>query len=133
MNKLQSDSVLMEAARVAREQAYAPYSAFQVGAALRSADGQVFSGCNVENISYGLTICAERAAIGYAVTKGIRKFTELALIADSKEPVVPCGACRQVLAEFSPNLRIFSSTLNGKNAVFELRHLFPLPTQGILG
>jgi cytidine deaminase len=124
---------LIAAARTARDRAYAPYSSFQVGAALRSLDGQVFSGCNVENVSYGLTICAERAAIGAAVTQGVREFSDLALIADSKEPIVPCGACRQVLAEFSPNVRIISSTLEGETAVFTLDKLFPLPAQGILG
>jgi len=91
------DSLLAEA-RQAREAAYAPYSHFAVGAALRTRSGRVFRGCNVENISFGLTSCAERNAVFAAVVAGEKEFEAVAIVADSKEPVTPCGACRQVLA-----------------------------------
>ena len=128
---MNSDS-LLQAARAARVTAYAPYSNFKVGAALRTTDGTVFTGCNVENVSFGLTMCAERVALGSAVQAGAMAFDKLALISESAEPVVPCGACRQVLAEFSPELRIVSGTLAGVTAEFELATLLPKPHQGIL-
>ena len=127
-----NDDQLLQAARSAQLTAYAPYSKFKVGAALRTSGGDVFSGCNVENISFGLTMCAERVAVGSAVQAGEMAFEALALVSDSAEPVVPCGACRQVLAEFSPDLRIISSTLAGATAQFELATLLPKPRQGIL-
>ncbi len=123
---------LVEMAWAAREKAYVPYSGFAVGAALASPDGQVFAGCNVENISFGLTNCAERVAIGTALAAGVREFSSLAVVADSEEPVVPCGACRQVLAEFAPSLEIISSTKAGKIAEWNLTTLLPSPRQGIL-
>lgn len=124
---------LLDAARVAREQAYAPYSRFAVGAALRTKSGRVFTGCNVENLSFGLTLCAERVAVFSAVSAGEREFEALAVVADSREPVTPCGACRQVLAEFSPALPVCSANLEG--AVFEssIAELLPRPKEGILG
>ena len=124
---------LIEAARQAREHAYAPYSRFAVGAALRTKSGQVFTGCNVENLSFGLTICAERVAVGAAVAAGEREFEALAVVADSREPVTPCGACRQVLAEFSLTLPVCSANLEG--AVFEssIAELLPRAKEGILG
>lgn len=124
---------LINAARAARERAYAPYSRFAVGAALRTKSGRVFVGCNVENLSFGLTICAERAAVFAAVAAGERDFAALAVVADSREPVTPCGACRQVLAEFAPALPVCSANLEG--AVFEssVAELLPRPKEGILG
>ena len=124
--------LLMQIADEARLKAYAPYSNFKVGAALRVVTGEVFSGCNVENVSYGLTICAERVAVGAAVQAGATEFDRLAIVTDSAEPVVPCGACRQVLAEFCPDLRIVSRTLGGLTAEFSLSTLLPKPRQGIL-
>ncbi len=133
-NDLNNDfSVLISAARAARELAYAPYSHFAVGAALRTRSGRVFTGCNVENLSYGLTICAERAAVYAAVAAGERDFEALAVIADSKEPVTPCGACRQVLAEFAPALRVCSANLEGKTYASSIALLLPRASEGILG
>ena len=91
---------LIEAARAAMRNAYAPYSDFAVGAAIKTADGSIFTGCNVENASYGLTICAERNALFSAITAGARNFTEMVIIADTTNAPYPCGACRQVISEF---------------------------------
>jgi cytidine deaminase len=123
---------LREAATQARLVAYAPYSQFLVGAALRLESGTVVSGCNVENVSYGLTMCAERVCVGKAIAQGEKTFQALAIVADTDTPIVPCGACRQVLAEFAPALAITSWTLTGEREEFSLADLLPLPKQGIL-
>ena len=105
-------SALVPAAMAARQHAHAPYSNFRVGAAVATLDGRVFTGCNVENLSYGLTICAERNAVFAAVAAGVREFDAIAIVADTREPVSPCGACRQVLAEFG-DFKVVSATLDG--------------------
>ena len=126
-------SELVEVARKVRERAYAPYSHFAVGAALLGKGGRVFTGCNVENISFGLTICAERNALFQAIAAGEREFTEIAIVADSKTPVTPCGACRQVLAEFSSDLEITCANLDGGLFRSTIRELLPRSKEGILG
>ena len=113
-----------------REEAYAPYSNFAVGAALLAADGRIFSGCNVENISYGLTQCAERVAIGAAVAAGVREFLAVAVVADTAVPISPCGACRQVLAEFG--IRQVMLANHTARLEFLLEELLPRASAGIL-
>jgi cytidine deaminase len=132
MPKKPSVASLEKSARKARERAYAPYSHFQVGAALEAISGKVFTGCNVENISYGLTICAERNAIFAAVAAGARSFRRIVVVADSKEPVTPCGACRQVLSEFSENMEIISINLQSQKFIAPLSNLLPRAKAGIL-
>ncbi len=100
------DSELLEKARAVRKLAYTPYSHFKVGAALRTKSGQVFQGCNVENASFSLTICAERSAGVSAVSAGMMDWEEIVVVADTERPTTPCGACRQFLAEFNPLLRV---------------------------
>ncbi len=127
-----SEADLLKAAMAARERAYAPYSRFKVGSLLLRG-GRVISGGNVENVSFALTMCAERVAVGTAAQMGCTEFEVLALVSDSLEPITPCGACRQVLAEFGPELRIVSGTLGGQISRFQVSHLLPIARQGILG
>lgn len=117
---------LLAAARRTRESAYAPYSRFNVGAAVRAADGRTYTGCNVENASFGLTVCAERVAIFAAIAAGAREIVELAVVTDVPEPAAPCGACRQVLAEFSAGAEIALGNLDGKVVVTRLGDLLPM-------
>ena len=108
-----NDEALLAAASAARDHAYAPYSAFAVGAALLCDDGTVVVGCNVENASYGLSVCAERAAVFAAVASGKRRFGTLAVAGPAEGASPPCGACRQVLAEFAPAVRIVYTSKDG--------------------
>lgn len=117
---------------LARKQAYAPYSQFAVGAAIQTNEGEVFMGCNVENISYGLTICAERSALSSAVSSGFKRFKRIVIVSDSIEPISPCGACRQVLAEFSEDIEVISITCSGLRFRARLTELFPRSKIGIL-
>jgi cytidine deaminase len=117
---------LFEQARRAQERAHAPYSRFRVGAALETESGEVFVGSNVENGSYGLTMCAERVALGAAVSAGHRRFRRIAVSTDAASPTPPCGACRQVLAEFGLDLRVLSEA-RGKSVEWRLRDLLPEP------
>ena len=121
----EKDASLREAALGALDNAHAPYSNFPVGAALRARDGTVITGCNVENSAFGQAICAETLAMVYAVSQGLTEFDEIAIVTDDTEPTPPCGACRQVLNEFAPNIRISSYTRDGKEAVWTLEELLP--------
>jgi cytidine deaminase len=126
--KLRSNEELVDLALQAREHAYAPYSGFEVGAAIESSDGQVFTGCNIENSSYGLTICAERVALHKAVSEGIRHFSRLAVIADTYSPIPPCGACRQVILELcGGEVLIIMANLKGQFEARTIAELLPSP------
>jgi cytidine deaminase len=118
-------AALVAEARAARERAYAPYSRFRVGAALLCADGTVFRGCNVENVSYGLCNCAERVAVGAAVTAGHTDFVAVAIATGSPQGASPCGACRQVLYEFAPDLEVILQGGEGEFETLRLRDLLP--------
>jgi cytidine deaminase len=123
--KSETKASLREAAMRALDNAHAPYSNFKVGAALLTRDGKVITGCNVENSAYGLAICAETLAVASAVSQGLTEFDEIAIASDDSEPTPPCGACRQVLNEFAPNIRVSSYTRDGKEASWTLRELLP--------
>jgi cytidine deaminase len=116
---------LIVAARSARENAYAPYSKFPVGAALLADDGSVLTGCNVENSSYGLSCCAERNAVAAAISGGKRGLVAIAIAADTAQPVAPCGACRQVLSEFNPVMTVIMVAKDGRTKTARLDRLLP--------
>ena len=123
------DTLLGRAAHV-RERAYAPYSGFRVGAALLADDGRVFVGCNVESASYGLTVCAERSAVFAAVAAGATGFEAVAVVTEGNGPVAPCGACRQVLAEFAPSITVISRA-GDRVEEWRLNDLLPAPFRGV--
>ncbi|HEY3739760.1 MAG TPA: cytidine deaminase [Bryobacteraceae bacterium] len=118
---------LIEAALAARLHAHAPYSHFLVGAAIETDDGRIVTGCNVENATYGLTVCAERVAVFKAISEGIRKFKAIAVSADSKVLTPPCGACRQILWEFLGDVPVTLVNLEGQTETFQLSEIFPRP------
>ncbi len=118
---------LFEAARAVRENAHAPFSHFRVGAALETTDGKIITGCNVENATYGLTVCAERVAVFKAISEGHRAFKRVAVVADTQDPTPPCGACRQILWEFGGDLEVILGDLSGEKARHQLKDLLPHP------
>jgi cytidine deaminase len=118
---------LIAAAKMARENAHAKFSNFRVGAALRATSGQIFRGCNVENATYGLTVCAERVAIFKAISEGERKFDSIAVVTDTNSPTPPCGACRQLIWEFCGDVPVVMANLKGKVEVLRMSDLFPKP------
>jgi cytidine deaminase len=121
------DQPLVEAARQAREKARAPYSKFKVGSALLASDGRIFTGCNIESSSYGLTICSERVALFKALSEGAGKFTRIAIVADTDELTAPCGACRQVMWDFCGDIEIILVNLGSQSKTTRLSKLFPEP------
>jgi cytidine deaminase len=118
---------LLEAALAARANAFAPFSKFQVGAAVEDAEGRIHAGCNIENATYGLTMCAERVAVFKAVSEGARQFRRVAVAADTDALTPPCGACRQILWEFCGDVEITLVNLRGKTETYRLKDLFPKP------
>lgn len=116
---------LIQKAKEARDKAYAPYSEFRVGAALEAKDGTVFTGCNIENASYGATCCAERTALVKAVSEGVKEFRRIAIFAGTNDPCPPCGICRQVLYEFAPDIEVIMTGTEGKTDVSKLTDLMP--------
>ena len=121
------DSKLVAAARRARRNAQARYSNFKVGAALETADGTIITGCNVENATYGLTVCAERVAMFKALSEGHKKFRRVAVVADTEAPTPPCGACRQILWESGGVLEVFLANLRRETGRHQFKDLLPLP------
>ena len=124
MNKHEA---LLNAAKQARENAHAPYSNFRVGAALRASSGRIFGGCNIENASYGLTLCAERGAIFKALSEGERNFEAIAVVTDADVLTPPCGACRQIVWEFCGDVPVLLANLQGKRESVKMSDLFPKP------
>lgn len=118
---------LVNAARRVRERAHAPFSGFKVGAAIEDSEGRIHTGCNVENATYGLTVCAERVAVFKAVSEGASGFRRVAVVADTPTLTPPCGACRQILWEFCGNAEIILANLEGKTETLQLASLFPRP------
>ncbi len=118
---------LISAAKEAAKKAYAPYSGLAIGAAVLAANGDIFTGCNVENASYGLTVCAERVAIFRAISEGVRVFTALGIFPNGSSSAMPCGACRQVISEFAPQCLIVLSEEPGKSRIIPMSKLLPEP------
>jgi cytidine deaminase len=119
--------VLITAAKQSRENAHAPYSNFRVGAALRASSGRIFGGCNVENATYGLTVCAERIAIFKALSEGERNFDAIAVVTDTAKLTPPCGACRQLIWEFCGDVPVILANLQGQSETMQMCELFPKP------
>ena len=122
-----SEDKLVNAALQARENAYAPFSKFRVGAALETADGKIYTGCNVENSTYGLTVCAERVALWKAISEGERRFRRIAVASATDHPATPCGACRQLLWEFCGDIEVILVNPQGYRESHQMANLFPRP------
>ena len=118
---------LVAAARAARERAVADFSGFKVGAALETDTGEIITGCNIENATYGLTVCAERVAIFKALSEGKRSFTRIVVVADTESPTPPCGACRQIIWEFCGDIEVIIANLSEVKTSLAMRELLPLP------
>ena len=121
----QKDKALVEAARQVRENAYAPFSEFKVGAALETDDGEIIRGSNVESASYGLTVCAERVAVWNAISQGKRKIVKIAVVADTADLTPPCGVCRQIIWEFGGDIPVIFANLDGKVETVQMKDLLP--------
>ena len=119
------DKQLVEAARRVRENAYAPFSEFMVGAALETDDGEIVTGSNVESASYGLTVCAERVAVWNAISQGKRKIVKIAVVADTEDLTPPCGVCRQIIWEFGGDIPVIFANLQGKVETVQMKDLLP--------
>ena len=119
------DSKLVEAAADVRTRAYAPYSNFKVGAAVETENGDIYTGCNVESASYGLTVCAERVAIWKGISRGVTKFGRIAVVVDTEEPTPPCGTCRQIIWEFCGDVPVILANLQGKKETVMMSELLP--------
>ena len=124
---MSENETLISAARQARENAHAPYSNFRVGAALRAISGKIFGGCNVENATYGLTVCAERIAIFKAISEGERGFDAISVVTDTDALTPPCGACRQLIWEFCGDIPVIMANLKGRVEIMQMQNLFPRP------
>ncbi len=124
---MNENETLISAARQARENAHAPYSNFRVGAALRATSGKIFGGCNVENATYGLTVCAERIAIFKAISEGERGFDAISVVTDTDALTPPCGACRQLIWEFCGDIPVIMANLKGRVEIMQMQNLFPRP------
>ena len=122
---IHSSEELVAAAKSARENSYAPFSDFRVGAAIEMEDGEIIAGCNVESASYGLTVCAERVAIWKSISEGKHKITQIAVVADTEELTPPCGVCRQIIWEFGGDIPVTLANLNGKTETVQMRELLP--------
>jgi cytidine deaminase len=122
---MNQDSELIEAAAKARDRAFAPYSEFQVGAAVRTKGGKIFTGCNIESAAYSGTVCAERVAIWKAVSEGEKEFEQIAVVADTQELTPPCGVCRQILWEFCGDVPVTFANLKGDVETVQMKDLLP--------
>lgn len=120
-----SEKELIDAAAEVREKAYAPYSNFKVGAAVETDEGDIYTGCNVESASYGLTVCAERVAIWKGISRGEKKFGRIAVVVDTEELTPPCGVCRQIIWEFCGDVPVILSNLHGKSETVQMSELLP--------
>jgi len=120
-----SEKNLVKAATAVRENAYAPFSEFKVGAAIETDDGEIISGCNVESASYGLTVCAERVAIWKAISAGRRKIKRIAVVADTEDLTPPCGVCRQIIWEFGGDIPVILANLHGDTETVQMKDLLP--------